>query len=623
VKQTPIEILQQYWGFSSFRGSQEKIINALQNKEDVLALLPTGGGKSVCFQVPALMQAGICIVVSPLIALIQDQVQQLKNKGIKAIALTGGIPFQEVVTLLDNAQHGDYKFLYLSPERLQQELVQEKLQQLPVHLIAIDEAHCISQWGHDFRPAYLKCNLLKTLFPEVPLIALTGTATQQVVQDITKHLLLQESLVVKDSFARKNIAFRVYHEEDKKYRLKQLCTSYRSTLEIAQYLNGIGCNATHFHGGVPKAERKEKLTDWLANKVRIIVATNAFGMGIDKPDVQLVVHYQLPDSLENYMQEAGRAGRDGNPAEAALIYNKNDETQLKTQFVDVLPDVAFVKHVYRKLNAYFQIPYGALSHESFALDFNSFCERYALASKLTHNTLQILDQNSIIALSLGFSQQTSLQFIASKQQLMSYMERHPGTVAILQNILRTYGGVFDYDTKINSALLAKKNQISEQQLLKALLQFHKDEIINYTAKTSDIQLHFLIPREDDKNINPIAKKITKQRELKIAKVKQMIGYIENHTQCRSRQLLTYFEEVDTTFCGKCDICERNKELTLSDTVAVATEVLSLLENKELTSRQLIALLPFSKAIVLDTLQSLLEDEKIEVTTKNRYKLIEK
>jgi len=318
------------WGFENFKGSQETIINAILKEQDVLALLPTGGGKSICFQVPAMVKEGICIVVSPLIALIQNQVDSLKEKGIKAIALTGGIPASEVNNLLDNCVFGNYKFLYLSPERLQQELVQKRIQQMNVNLIAIDEAHCISQWGHDFRPAYLECSKLRALLPETPLIALTATATKQVANDIVDSLKFINSLLVKDSFARKNIGLKVFWEEDKRYRLKILCSTLKKSAivyvrtrrlaqEIAQFLNSNTCSATYFHGGIPKSEKQEKLKLWLNNKVQTMVATNAFGMGIDKPDVELVVHYQIPDCIENYFQEAGRAGRDGNAAEAVLI----------------------------------------------------------------------------------------------------------------------------------------------------------------------------------------------------------------------------------------------------------------------------------------------------------------
>ena len=366
MKKSPKEILQEYWGHAQFKGSQEKIINVILEGKDVLALLPTGGGKSICFQIPAMAKEGICIVISPLIALIQNQVGNLKERGIKAIALTGGIHFDEVNDLLDNCVFGNYKFLYLSPERLQQEIVRERIQKMNVNLIAIDEAHCISHWGHDFRPAYLDCSSLRGLLPETPVIALTATATKQVAADILDNLKFIEPVVFKDSFSRKNIAFKIYHEEDKRYRLKLLCSKIeksaivyvrtrRLAQEVAQYLNANKFSATYFHGGISKQEKEKRLNLWLNNKVKIIVATNAFGMGIDKPDVQLVVHYQIPDCLENYFQEAGRAGRDGLSAEAALITNTSDERLVRKQFLSILPDTAFLKLIYNKLNNYFRL----------------------------------------------------------------------------------------------------------------------------------------------------------------------------------------------------------------------------------------------------------------------------
>lgn len=380
----PQEILKKYWDYEDFKGSQKAIIDAVLNGKDVLALLPTGGGKSLCYQIPAMASEGLCIVVSPLIALIQNQVQQLKDIGIKSIALTGGISREDLNNLLDNCIYGNYKFLYLSPERLQQEIVKDRIAQMEINLIAIDEAHCISQWGNDFRPAYLNCSLLRDIKPEVPVIALTATATAKVARDITENLKFKEHQIFKDSFSRKNIYFGVIWEEDKQRRLYELCKntdqsgiiyvrSRRMAQVIAAFLNKKNISATFYHGGIPKEEKEKKLNLWLNNKVRIMVATNAFGMGIDKADVTLVIHYQIPESLENYYQEAGRAGRNGLPAKAIMITNKDDELQLKSQFLKVLPDVKFLKLLYNKLNNYFQIPYGTLTEEIFQFRFEEFC----------------------------------------------------------------------------------------------------------------------------------------------------------------------------------------------------------------------------------------------------------
>ncbi len=627
----PREILKKYWGFSQFKGSQEQIIAEILEGRDVLALLPTGGGKSLCYQVPALAKKGICIVVSPLVALIQDQVDSLRTKGIKAIALTGGIPPWELTDLLDNCLYGNYKFLYLSPERLQQEVVQERIQQMQVNLLAIDEAHCISQWGNDFRPAYLGCSVLRDLAPDAPAIALTATATQSVAQDIVENLKFQDPLEIKDSFARDNIAFKVLVDEDKRYRLRQLCTTTprsgivyvrtrRMAQEIAHLLNENKCTATYFHGGISKREKEQRLGLWMRNEIKVMVATNAFGMGIDKPDVGLVVHYQIPDSIENYFQEAGRAGRDGGDAEAVLVINGADEIQVKNQFLSVLPDIPFLKLLYYKLCNYFQIAYGEGEHETFQFRFNEFCDTYKLNSIWAYNGLRILDQNSVIALSEAFSKKTTVQFTASKQQLFHYLDTHKKEAPIAQTLLRTYGGIFDFETKVNTVLISKKAKVPEQLVLDFLETLQKDDIIKYKAEHSDLEITFIVPREDDRTINVFAKKIKAQQQTKIGHVEQMLSYVKNDKTCRSRQLLSYFGEHKKGSCGKCDVCTRKKKVTKDVQQVIAMDVLDLLGEKRQGSREMINVLPYREEVVLKVLQELLENGKIGINAKNEYEL---
>ena len=621
-------ILKKYWGFDSFRGSQAEIIETALQKKDVLALLPTGGGKSVCYQVPALLNEGICIVVSPLVALIEDQVNALKQKGIKAIGLTGGLRFQEVLTLLDNCLYGGYRFLYLSPERLQQDLVREKISGMAVNLIAIDEAHCISQWGNDFRPAYLHCDVLRELHPEVPIMALTATATKRVRGDIIQQLGLKDEQLFKDSFLRKNISYQVFWEEDKRYRLQMLCKqtpgsgivyvrSRRMTEELSRFLNARGCKSHFFHGGLSASEKSEKLKSWLQNKVRFMVATNAFGMGVDKPDVSLVVHYQIPDNLENYFQEAGRAGRDGNPATAILLTNKGDEIQVEKQFLSVLPSTAYLKKVYRKLNNYFQIPFGGGEQETYPFHFDDFCEAYEFPFMLTYNALRILDQNSVISLSQEFTRQTTVKVEADKNGLFRYMERHPELVQIIQMLLRTYGGIFDFDTRINPILLAKKTGNSEQDVLASLERLKDDGLIALASQDRDLKITFLIPREDDLVINRFAKEVEAYHKIKVKNVSHMLRYLDNDKDCRSKQLLDYFGETLKQDCGVCDIClKKSVKKTLS--TGLSERILGQLQKSGISSRKLIRLLPDEEQHILQTLRELLEDGKIGINHKNEY-----
>ena len=629
MKDKSLKILKKYWGYEQFKGSQQFIINELLRQNDVLALLPTAGGKSVCFQLPALQLEGICIVVSPLVALIQDQVEQLKDKGIKAVALVGKISREDLYRQLDNCVYGKYKFLYLSPERLQKLAVQERIGQMPVNLIAIDEAHCISQWGHDFRPAYLNCAVLRDIHPTVNIIALTATATTAVIGDIKEYLQLKDPLVFKDSIIRRNISFKVIYDENKNLRLSELCSSIegsaivyvrtrRMTSEMAGLLKKKGISATSFHGGMSRSDKEEKLKSWIGNKVQVMVATNAFGMGVDKPDVELVVHYQIPDCIENYYQEAGRAGRDGSKSRAVLLIAPADDKKAREQFLDNLPEISSLKLLYKKLNSYFGISYGEGLNTTYRLNFNEFCEQYSFPHSQTYNGLAVLDRYSILSLSQSFERRSHIHFIVGKNELMKYLANNQDAVPIVQNLLRTYGGIFDFKTRINTGLIAKKSGVKEAMVLNLLERLNKLGIVEFEAGHSDLEITFLVPREDEHTIHSFSHKLKDLHRVKREKFEAMIDYLNNKSRCRTILLLKYFGEVLKDACGKCDVCTAQLKASPGTLNDMETDILAMLESHGRTSRELINSLPYREVDILEMLQKLLEDDMIGINAKNEY-----
>lgn len=624
------QLLKKYWNHDNFRGLQAEIIESVLAKKDTFAQLPTGGGKSICFQIPALLNEGVTLVISPLVSLIKDQVENLQTKGIKAIGLTGGISAQEVSNLLDNCQFGNYKLLYLSPERLQSDWVLERLKNLPIDLIAVDEAHCISQWGNDFRPAYLKIANLKTHFPATPILALTASATLRVKQDIISILKLDSVAIFEKSFDRNNIAYMVFEVEDKLHKMVQILTknpdpsivyvrNRKSCIEISRQLQQSGIPSTYYHGGLTSAEKNKNMTLWTSEKAQVIVATNAFGMGIDKGNVKTVIHIQLPDSMESYYQEAGRCGRNGQKAFAVLLNSPSDHLQAEGQFIAVLPNKEFLTKVYKKLNSYFKIGYGEGIDESFTFNLNEFCAQYQFPTLKTYNAIQFLDRQGIVTLSPEFSQKITVQFLISSKEVLRYMSLNPHQEEAIATILRTYPGIYEIPATLNLVLIAKKAETSQEFILDTLKTLHQKEIILYQAHNNDSTLIFNEVREDERTINRVSKVLATQNELKIKQLESVLNYVSTEDQCKSKLILKYFGEAKEENCGICSYCIGLKKQT-TDSTSITEQIILALKNSPLDSRSLEKTTRQPSNQVIFALQELLEQNKVEILPNNQYRL---
>jgi len=626
--QQALAILQKYWKHDNFRSLQAEIIEATLNGKDTFALLPTGGGKSVCYQVPAMIKDGLCLVISPLVALMKDQVANLQKKDIKAIALTGGIQSDEMIDLLDNCLYGNYKFLYLSPERLQSDWIIERIKNLPINLIAIDEAHCVSQWGHDFRPAYLKIGKLKAHFPKVPFMALTASATERVQKDITTQLGLQHPEFFQKSFIRKNIAYIVFETEDKLYRISQILTknpqpsiiyvrNRKSCLEISSQLQSMGFKSTYYHGGLHSREKDKNMQLWMDEKVQVIVATNAFGMGIDKANVRTVIHIQLPDNIENYYQEAGRAGRNEEKAFAVLLTGPSDAIQAENQFITGLPDTEFLKKMYVKLCNYFRIAYGEGINETYTFNLNHFCIQYQFPVLKTFNAMQFLDRQGIITLSQEFSEKVMVQFIIPSKELIRYMSLNTQDEPILMAILRTYTGIHETATALNLAIIAKKASTTESEVLLLLKKLKERQLIDYTAKSNDATLVFNEVREDDRTINRVSRYLENQNLLKKQQLQSVLEYANDNKHCKSKLIVSYFGEKESTDCGICSYCISKSKKPVS-AITVATMILDILQKQPMDSRELQNETLHPADAIIFALQQLLENNLIAIQPNNKY-----
>ncbi len=620
----PLDILKQYWGYPNFRPAQEAIIQSVLDGRDTLALLPTGGGKSVCYQVPALCKEGICIVVSPLIALMKDQVYQLKRRDIPAVAIYSGMRYADIDRTLDNCIYGKIKLLYLSPERLMTELARERIAKMNVNLLAIDEAHCISQWGYDFRPPYLQIAELRDLLPDTPILALTATATTEVEKDIQEKLVFKDQQVFKTSFARDNLVYVVLRDEHKLNKLLDIVQKVkgsgvvyvrnrRKTKEIALFLQKKGISADFYHAGLPAEARSRKQDAWINDKIRIIVSTNAFGMGIDKPDVRSVVHMDLPDSLEAYFQEAGRGGRDGKKSFAVLLYSEADKKRLETNYEQAFPEMETIRQVYRALGSHFQLAVGGGANQTYDFDIVDFTKKYSFNIVETFNALKILEQAECIALSEAIYLPSQLQIKVGKDQLYDYQMRNARFDPILKTILRTYQGAFHGFIKIREKQLAEKLKMSRHNLSTALEKMQQDKVIDYLPQKDMPQLVFLHERVDADNlaIDHKRQKFLKTRHYE--RIKKAIAYAEKE-QCRHQLLLEYFDEKDALPCGKCDFClERRKASVSKDEYAsYATKIERLLRKEQLDLHELVdSFTPKRRNQVLKVIDFLLDEGKID------------
>ncbi|MEO1624436.1 MAG: ATP-dependent DNA helicase RecQ [Bacteroidota bacterium] len=569
----PLDILQRYWGYDQFRPLQESIIQSVLEGRDSLALMPTGGGKSVCYQVPALCRDGICLVVSPLIALMKDQVFQLQQRNIRAEAIYSGMHRQDIDRILDNCVYGDVKLLYLSPERLQTELARERIRRMPVNLIAVDEAHCVSQWGYDFRPSYLQIPEIRELHPDVSVLALTATATEEVVNDIQEKLEFRAENVFRMSFERQNLAYVVLQEEDKLGKMLEIfrnvkgsgiayARTRRKTKEVASFLRKKGISADYYHAGLSNDFRSARQEAWINGKIRIMVATNAFGMGIDKPDVRTVVHLDVPDSLEAYYQEAGRAGRDGQKSYAVLLYQPKDRLELEKRFVQSFPEMEEIRKTYLSLGSYFQLAVGGGSGKSYDIDLQNFTETYGLDMIRTYNCLKILEQSAWLTLSEAIYVPSSLRVIVSKDTLYDYQLRNRKLDSLLKTILRTYQGAFSHRVHLREKQLAGFLKISLVELQQGLEKLRKDGIIEYLPQKEKPQITFVEERVGTQNltIDRVLYDFRKKRFRE--RIRHMMAYGEQ-LACRSQQLLRYFGQSNPPACGICDVCLGRNKVTLS------------------------------------------------------------
>ena len=618
------EILKQYWGYDSFRSIQEEIITSIGNGYDTLGLMPTGGGKSITFQVPALAKEGLCLVITPLIALMKDQVRNLRERGIKALAVYAGMTKEEILVALENCIFGDYKFLYISPERLGTELFQTKLRHMKVSMITVDESHCISQWGYDFRPAYLKIADIRKMLPHVPVLALTATATPEVVKDIQQKLGFKEGgKVFQMSFERKNLAYIVRKTENKQEELLHILNKVpgsaivytrnrKRTRETAEILVNNGISATFYHAGLNNETKDQRQKSWLTGDSRVIVATNAFGMGIDKPDVRIVIHIDMPDSPEAYFQEAGRAGRDGAKSYAVLLYAKSDKTNLNKRITDTFPDKEYIYTIYEDINYHFQMAMGDGLGCTYAFNLDEFCHNFKHFPVQVDSALKILTRAGYLEYTDEQDNASRLIFTIHRDDLYKLREYDKQTETLLNTILRSYTGLFTDYAYINEESLEIRSGLSRQQIYDTLVMLTQKRILHYIPRKKTPYIIYTRERQEKKRLHLSKEVYENRKESYVTRINAMIEYASAEENCRSRMLLRYFGEKNEHNCGLCDVCLQKHEtgLKLGDFQRIKKEILEILSVHPCSIIELQNKLQTDHVLIEQTLSFLLAEEII-------------
>ena len=618
-------ILKQYWGYDRFRGIQEDIIDSISKNKDTLGLMPTGGGKSITFQVPALAKEGMCLVITPLIALMKDQVQNLKKRGIKALAIYSGMSRQDIIITLENCIFGNYKFLYISPERLDTEIFRTKLRKMHISMITVDESHCISQWGYDFRPAYLKIAEIRELLPDVPVLALTATATPEVVKDIQARLHFRRENVFRMSFERSNLAYIVRKTDNKTGELLHILRSMpgsaivyvrnrRRTKEITELLNNEHITADFYHAGLDDATKDIRQHRWQSGESRVMVATNAFGMGIDKPDVRIVIHMDLPDSIEAYFQEAGRAGRDGQKAYAVILYAKSDKTTLHKRIPDTFPEKEYIRDVYEHLQYYYQMAMGDGLDCVREFNIEDFCRKFKYFPVPVDSALRILTQAGYLEYTAEQDSTSRILFTIRRDELYRLREMGEDMDRLIQAVLRSYTGVFTDYTYINEDSLAIRTGLTRRQIYEMLVHLAKLRIVSYIPHKKTPYIIYTRERVEAQRIH-ISPEVYEHRKARYeTRINAMLDYVTNDTVCRSRMLLDYFGERNEHNCGQCDTCislrSKSKVSEQPDREALCTKVCGILSRESLTPAGLLKQLPMDKELLTEILHRLSDEGKI-------------